>query len=280
MGRQTTFRKPGGGFLNNVDGVISDYQWTDEFNGKPFVAGKDAKSGKERFHSLYMALYARVDGADEDVTTTLFAGSADDFEISDDGHTLTPNNDGYQLGGDIAATRFIASWEEASQGGASSDDEDVINFEPIIGSRVRFTQRKNVEDTKKLGKRKGKDGKEYDRQDLVVTEVYETAKASTKGKATAKPAGKSAKAAKPVEVDIKELAGQTLVAIVKAAGGTIAKAKVNLKVLVTPVLKETPDQRKPVQEFLLSDDNLDELDTEGVIVWDAKAKTISAVAAE
>jgi hypothetical protein len=78
--RPSAFRKSGGGFLNQVDGVIAGYEFTDEFNGVAFVPGKVA--GKDKFHSLYCVLSARVDGAEEDVTTTLFVGGADDFEVS------------------------------------------------------------------------------------------------------------------------------------------------------------------------------------------------------
>ncbi len=276
--RPSQFKRGGGGFLNNVDGVISNYEFSDAFNGNAFVPGKDKATGKERFHSLYVLLSARVDGANEDVTTTLFAGSADDFEIEDDGHTVVPVEDGRELGGGTAWGKFVTSLVEAGFP-ESMLSEDSINFEPIIGTRVRFTQRKNVEDTKKLGKRKGKDGKEYDRQDLVITEVYDLAKPATKsnGKAAAPVAAKGKKAA-PVVQDIKELAGAALLEIVQKQGGSLPKAKVNVRILVTPLLKGS-DRRQEVQQWLLDDDNLEELATDGLISYDAKKGLIEAVEA-
>ncbi len=70
--------KAGGGFLNNVDGVIADYEFTGEFPG-----GGGKKPGKKGsdFNPLYFLLTVQVDGADDPSTTTLFVGSADDFEI-------------------------------------------------------------------------------------------------------------------------------------------------------------------------------------------------------
>lgn len=275
--RPSSFKKGGGGFLNGVDGVISDYQFTDEFNGVPFKAGKDPKSGKERFHSLNVLLSVRVDGATEDVTTTLFAGGADDFEVEDDGHTIVPVEDGRELRANTAWGKFIISLV-ASGFPEAMLPEDAINYEPIIGTRSRFEQVVNVEDTKKLGKKKDlKTGKEYDRKDLLITQVYDLAKPATKsnGKAASPAKGKAAKAA---TVDVSELAGATIIAILQANGGSIPKNRVHLKVLTSPVLKATPEQRKPVQEWLLDEDNLKTLADEGVIVWNAKAQTIEAAA--
>jgi len=109
--RPTQFRKSGG-FLNGVDATINDYQFTDEFNGEPFKPGKDPKTKKEKFHSLYCVLTATADGADDAVTTTLFVGSADDWDVSEDGHTLTPAEgrpENQQLGGGLPFTKFIDS---------------------------------------------------------------------------------------------------------------------------------------------------------------------------
>src|SRR6266850_652894 len=114
MGARPSSFKRGGGFLNGVDGVWSDYIWTDEFNGKPFVPGRDPKTKKERFHTLYMLITAQVDGADEVVTTTLFAGGADDFEISADGKTLSnPEGGPVALGASTSVGRFISSLVDA-----------------------------------------------------------------------------------------------------------------------------------------------------------------------
>ena len=110
MGARPSTYKKGGGFLNGVDGTITGYQWTDEFNGKAFVAGRDPKTKKERFHSLYLVPTVRVDGADEDVNTTLFAGGYDDYEVSEDGLTLTdPAGGDVSIGANTAAGKLLQS---------------------------------------------------------------------------------------------------------------------------------------------------------------------------
>lgn len=274
MGARPSQFKKGGGFLNNVDGVIADYVFTDEFNGEPFRAGKDPKTKKEKFHSLYFLLSGRADGADENVSTSLFAGGADDFNISEDGKTIwdaayeteeeaiaaeaeKPGST-RSLGAGTALGKFITSLVQAGFP-ETSLPEDRINFEPIVSTRVRFVQKKDEESTKKLGKRKdAKTGKEYDRQDLLVDQVYDLpgaeapaavatpAKKVGVGKtpptSQAKPlggakAGAKGKAAAPAAVDIDALTTTTLTAILaeerdaETGIGSIQKSKLSMRVL-------------------------------------------------
>jgi hypothetical protein len=263
MGARPSSFKKGGGFLNNVDAVIVGYEFTDEFNGEPFKPGKDPKTKKKRFHSLNVLLSVRVEGADEDETTTLFAGGFDDFTIDDDGHTIVPNEDGHELGANTAFAKLITSLVEAGFP-ETNLPEDRINYESIIGTRVRFVQRKNEEETKRLGKRKDKKtGKEYDRNDLVVDQVYElpgTAPAKGKGGKANPPAktgkGKtngSVKLAAAPEVDLEQLAKDTLATIVVDAGGSIAKSKLSMKVL-TKLMKDP--NREDVRKLIFTDEFL------------------------
>ena len=269
MGARPSQFKKGGGFLNGVDGQITGYQWTDEFNGEPFKGGKD-KTGKARFHSLYFVPSVRVDGAEEDITTTLFAGGYDDFEVSDDGLTITPHEEGRQLGQNTAFYTFINSLVKPEHGDGFPEErlsEDDINYEPIIGSRVRFEQRVNADNNKKLGKRKDKrTGKEYDRQDLVVSEVYSlpgetqsVTKASTVGSKvivgtmSSKVTGGNGKITKKVDTSVADLAAATLASILAANKGTITKQKLGMR--ITNNLMKHP-QREDVRKWLADDDNL------------------------
>lgn len=258
--RPSSFRK-GGGFLNNVDGVITGYEFTDTFPGND---GKPAPKGKKRsdFRSLYFVLTARVDGADEDLQTTLFAGDADQFEISEDRHTLTPSEEGYNLGATTGVGKFISSLVDSGFP-ETNLPEDEINFEAIVGTRVRFVQRTDVEATKKYGKRKSKDGKrEYDRQDLVIDQVYSLPEAE-EAPAPTKPGAKGSKpaaAAKPAKgkpadtaANVDELASETLLTILADNKGKIAKSKLSLKVL--NALMKHP-QREEVRKRVFSDDFL------------------------
>ena len=305
MARQSSFKK-GGGFLNDVDGVITGYAFSDEFNGKAFEPGKfkDNKTNKmvDKPHSLNCALSVRVDGADDDITTTLrVAKDFDAWTVSDDGHTLTPTEDA-NLGGSSAWGKFILSWETASGQGAEAETIDgrpaeanEFNYEPIIGSRVRFIQQDysaaELASIKKLGaseKRKGKDGKEYSRQSLVVEQVYELAQVATKtnGKTkpvVAKPGAKPVKGKPappvPVEADepeIPELAGEALVEMLTKAGKPLQKAKLSMLTLTTPSLKGKA-YRDDVRTWLFDDDNLDALAEQGAITYN-RAKGLLALA--
>jgi hypothetical protein len=261
------FRK-GGGFLSNVDGTIQDYQFTDEFNGEPFKAGKNAKGG-DKFHSLFGFLTVRVDGASEDVTVNLFAGGFDDYEVSEDGYSVDR-----QLGNGAFST-FIESMVEASaELGEKLEALGGLNFQPIIGARVRFIQVVNAEATKRLGKVKDKKtGKEtYDRKDLQIETVYSLAE----GK---KAAGKPVKAAKGKAAvadtsDVEQLAGEALTEILSDNGGSITLQKLSMAVLKN-MLKRGVDEdvRESVRKTALSVDFLETADSG--YSYDAKSKTIS-----
>ena len=305
MGARPSQFKKGGGFLNNVDGVITGYQFSDEFNGEPFKPGRDPKTKKDRFHSLYVPLSVRVDGADEDVTTTLFAGGFDDFNISEDGLTIwdaeygteeeaiAAGAEARQLGANTSLAKFINSLvrpvDDPDNGfPEESLPEESINFEPIIGTRVRFVQRDD-ESMKGKKRKDKKTGKEYNYQNLLVSTVYslpgaeqEPAPAPKKGtkpvgKVAAKPLGKTA--TKPVagktgtvppkkseKVDIPELAQQILQTVLTESGGTTTKTKLGMKVLAK--LMKQPDVRESVRTWLFDDNNLS--DIEGVTYNKAK----------
>jgi hypothetical protein len=243
-------------------------------------------------------LSARVDGAEEDVTTTLFAGGADDFTVTDEGHTLFDSE--YeseeaamaadaesvaagrgavtrQLGANTGFSKLITSLVEAGFP-ETNLPEDRNNFESVIGTRVRFEQRTDVESTKKLGKRTDKKtGKEYDRQDLVIDQVYSlpgTTVAAPKAAAKAAPAkaGKKAAAAAAPGVDVAALATETLTTILAEAGGSISKAKAGMKV-IAKLMKHA--QREEVRKFLFDDANLSAIDG---VDYDAATTTISIAA--
>jgi len=257
------FRAAGGGFLNGVDGVIQGYEFTTKF---PF-ASKNPNKKKSDFLSLFMVLRARVDGAEKDVTTTLWGGDASNFEISDDGLTLTLIEDGVVLSGNTSLSHFIGSYDEQSEEGAMSDDETVINFEPIIGQRVRFVQVPYSADELADLKRRGKATTRPDSKDpkkqwplqwLQVDAVYgpaevnlsakDKAKGRTKGTAIAKSNGKAA--ASP---SVDELAISTLIDIVKGNGGSIPKSKLSMRVL--KALAGNP-QQNAVRTLVNTDDFL------------------------
>jgi len=262
--RPSQFKK-GGGFLDGIDLVIKDYQFTDEFNGQPFKPGKiKGQDGKpiEKPHTLNVLLTVRVEGADEDTTTTLkAANNFDAWEVSDDGYTITPAEEGTELSAGTSFAKFITSLCEANAEIEALLPEDSINYQGIIGTRLRTVQRTDAERTKKFGQKVDKkSGKGYDRKDLVVEQVYELpgsqpAAKSKGGKAnppskTAK--GKAAPAAAQGD-DLDTLTKETLLVVIADNKGSIAKSKLSMKFLTK--LMSHP-QREDARKLVFSDDFL------------------------
>lgn len=266
--RLSSFKR-GGGFLNNVDGVITGYQFTDVFPG----GDGDSKKKKGDFNALYFILNARVDGADDDVTTTLFAGSADDFEISDDGHTLEPLAEG---GGLRAGTPLFKLLESLIEHGFPETNfpEDQINFEAMIGTRVTFVQVVDEEATKKLGKKKDKKtGKEYNRTDLKVSAVLALPQAEAPSKGAAKGAAKGAKGkqAEPETPDLNDEAVEALMGVLADADGSIQRSKLTVKVAQKVGLKNP--NREELRKLIFSEEFLA---TEQGWSYDKKKQVIAA----
>jgi hypothetical protein len=267
--RPSSFKR-GGGFLNNVDGVITGYQWTDQFPGD----GK-AKKGKSDFNPLFFVLSARADGAEDDVTTHIFAGGADDFEISDDGYTLEPLQED---GGLRQGTPFSKFLDSLLDKGFPEDalPEDSINYQAIIGTRVTFIQVKDMEATDRAGQRVDKKtGKKYDRTNTQIGAVLalpsaggkagsKGAKADTKGK-------KAAAAAEEDDEDLTQLAVETLLAVIEDADGAITKNKLTVKIPQKLGLKHPHQQ--DVRKLATSDEFLK---SEQGWTYDAKKGVIFA----
>lgn len=264
--RPSTFKKGGGGFLNGVDGKISGYRWTDQFNGEDFVPGKKSKEngGGDKFHSLFMELSARADGADEDVTQSLFAGGWDDFEVSEDGLTLTSADGGEcSIGANTPAGKFVASLVEGGfKESRFSDDADSVNLEPMVGERVRFGQAvvlgKDGKPRKRVAKKGKFKGREFDDTTTIVEQVYgpseATGKAGKGAKADAKPAKKGKPAPAEEEDDsLEAIATKFLVKIVTANKGKMTKGKVSMQLLKPENgLFKHPD-REDIRKLLNSD---------------------------
>ena len=315
MGIRPSSFKKGGGFLNDVTGVITNYQISDAFNGEPWKAGKiTPKSGPnagkpvDRPHSLNCALSFRVDGAEEDVTTTLkVAGDADVWAVSDDGYTFwdaeyataeeaiaaeeADPSSVRQLGSSAQISKFLVSLCNPQEGELKFPEESLpehgFDFRAIIGTRCELTQAKygaeEIAAVKKLGateKRAGKDGKTYDRTNLLVKRVLELptrGKTAAPSKSASRTNGSGKTAAPAPSEDLKDLATAGLTEILTRAGGGITKAKLSVKVLTTPLLKGHPQQEK-VREWLVDDDNLEALVAENVITYNQKKGQIELAA--
>lgn len=264
------------------EGTIVGYQFV---VGDPAIIKKGDRKG-EQFTPLSFVPEVHFDGADDDVTQTqrLLIGDADNFgEVSEDGQTLmTP--EGQNIGANTEAGIFLATLCEAGfDESRLSEDADRINYEPILGTRVKLAQVINEEKTKRQGKQKSKDGtKEYMRTDLKVIEVLAqpmpvpgSAKKTITQAANKKPNGKA------VEVDIDTLADTVVAKVVEKAGGTLQKRQLAAKVQVTLTAKGMPDcfpYAKQIRERILEDDYLASANDCDIIVYHAKKQLLEASA--
>lgn len=267
--------RKGGGYLNEVDVTWVGGTW---FTGEGVEIKKGNRKG-ETFTPLSFVPEFLVDGEDEPKTQRLLLGDAEGYgEVTDDDQVLqTP--DGQGIGAKSELGIFLASLVEAKEevDALIPDDPSCIDFRPLYGMRLRLVQEVNADKTKRQGKQKGKDGKEYDRKDLKVATVHSlpeeapakpAAKAAGKPAAAAsKPAGKPAAAAK--KVNIGELAESTLKGILQANDGKILKTKLSMAIL--KALNNDPS-RDAVREFLFDDENLGGIDG---VTYNAKKGTIT-----
>lgn len=275
-------KKGGGGFLNGVDGVIAGYRWTDEFNGEAFVPGKKPGTKDDKFHSLFLEISARLDGADEDITQNLFAGNADEYDYEDD-QTLKNVEEDAECGisNNSPAGKFLASLVEAGFPlSAFGDDPLTVNLEPMVGTRVRFGQAvvigKDGKPKKRVAKKGKFKGKEFDDTTTVIEQVYERAGKAGKASKTEKTGKTSGKKAKDEEADesddVETLASNFLIKVVTAAKGKLAKAKLSMALLKEENGMSKHPEREPIRKLLKSDDFLE---TENGWSYDAKKEIIT-----
>jgi hypothetical protein len=179
-----------GGFLNNVDVVVTDVNW---------VVGDTAKikQGKNKgkdFTPLLLLPEFTVDGASEPTPQRLLVGNAENmtFEIFDDGKTIEFSEGG--LYANSEAGIFLNSCETPEDGElqitefGDDDNASLIDVTALVNARMRLVRPVNED----RPQQKGKDGKMYDARDLKCAEIYELGGAAEeKPEKGAKPSGKT-----------------------------------------------------------------------------------------
>ena len=247
--------KKGGGFLNNVDGVLQSYSFEKKFKG-------EKKDGEW----CYFVPTILVDGADDPIDQHLFIGANDRYEVSDDGQELTMADESPVSFGH--STPFGKLMDSLCEKGFPEDElPDIESGEPLnltclVGRRFRFKQEVDVEATKKLGKRVsgvGKGKREYDRTNTVIEAVLDT-----KSGASGKPNG-SGKKVKNTEDDLKTEAADVL-------RDVLVKGDVSRKNLALPIaralIKNTAN-RDALKAIILDEEWQDEQEwldvTKGVL---------------
>lgn len=218
--------KKGGGFLNNVDGELKDYEFSARF--------KDEKKDGEW---VYFVPVIRTDGAEEDVDQHMFIGASERYEIDDDGKTLKmADGSPVTFGFTTPFGRFMDSLIEQGYDESELPDlegGDPLNLETLIGERFRFKQEVDEEATKKFGKRvsgSGKNKREYDRTNTVIAAVLGKAGKGSSSKSSSKASGSKKAAKEDDEDDLESEAADVLKDV-------LAKESVNRKNLSLPVTK-------------------------------------------
>ena len=268
--RPARLSEGGGGKFNGADGVITNYEFTEVH---PFA--REGRRSTSDFKPLYGVLTARMDSAKENDVDVMLVGSADDFEISDNGKTITLAEGSNGVWGKSQWGKFIASMEHLgieTESGEVSDES--YNYEPIIGRRVRFVQEQQFNKNGKLKKRtgKGRDGKlrEYDDTTTVVTADYgytttaQSTSASPTTKTTAATkSGKPNGAAK--EVDLTDQADEALVGLLDKFGGSAPKAKLVSAPAQLFLKKNYPANSDVLRKIIYDDDYLNSAVERGIV---------------
>lgn len=269
--------KKGGGFWNNVNVKITEYEFSPKGPGE-----------KKAGDWVYLVPTVREDGKDKDTNQHLFLGGVKNYEISKDGQSVTSidENSGEALemttyGAKTPAGRFL---DTLLENGFPEDElpdlgaGEALNLEAIVGYRIRLVQEVDVEGTKKRGQRVDeKTGKKYDRTNTVVAAVYGNDDAPAKGTG-AKTAVKGPKGIK-ADKGADALAKQTDDAVIAVIEGNVTKAN---KTGATPVAKLSMgvfrivkgDNKDAVRKLVNSDDYVAEAVARGAFKYDEENEAV------
>ena len=256
--------KKKGGFLNNQDATLLGVTFSER--------------STEKGNWLFAAVQVREDGKEPTALFDMFCGSADNFEIGDEGATAMPVSPDVQLDSD-ELSRFLKELEVAGYPASNiaqfwGELTDPIDFRSMSGTRVHFVQVDDPEKTKELGQRRGTDGKMYNRTRPQVSQVLSLPPTKAETKPTkavaAAPKGKNGKA---TDTNLVEVADGVLVAIISDNGGSIQKSR--LPVSISRAVDKADPNRRALQDLIYSTDYIDGAVVRGLIAYDAKAQTIS-----
>jgi len=270
--------KKAGGFWNNVNAKVTGYEFTAKGPGE-----------KKDGDWVYLVPSVREDGKDKDTNQHLFLGGVKQYEISDDGQSVTSideaSGDALEMttyGAKTPTGRFLDTLLE--NGFPEDELPDLGAGEPlslgaIVGYRIRLGQEVDVEGTKKRGQRVDeKTGKKYDRTNTIVAAVYgnEGAPAAKgTGSKTAAKAGAKGKADKGADA----LAKQTDDAVVAVILANVTKTN---KTGATPVAKLSMgvfrvvkgDNKDAVRKLVNNDNYVAEAVARGAFQYDEDTESV------
>jgi hypothetical protein len=116
-------------------------------------------------------------------------------------------------------------------------------------------------------------------KDLVVAKVYDLPQAAGKsnGKAAKPVTGKKATQSKAQDTD--EVAVEALIRYAQAAGGSIVKSKIRMKVLTDKAFSNDPEGRNTVATLLTGKNSDAYLGGLEGVMFDAEEQTVSVIEA-
>jgi hypothetical protein len=274
--------KGGGGILRDQDGTIVGIEFTDV---NPLYTGEAPAGKTSSFKTLWGVLDIKVDGAEKATRQPIFVGDAEAFGVTDDKMGITGDGEISKSSGWFI---FLDSIVNPKNGGAGfdetsfpEDDPQTADYSALVGARCRFNWQVNEKATKKYGKKVSKvvdaktgKKKEFDREDLIVTNYYgqvdvdaapavaSVKKVGVSGKMPAAPDVKQP-GKKAGKVDIAQVAADNVrLALNQAKGKTLSRSKVSVK-LLNLLATDTAETRGAARAWLEDVANVQSI--EGVV---------------
>jgi hypothetical protein len=271
--------------------TLVGYEWV--VSG-PFEIKKGKNAGTS-WSPLELVWQFQVDDTDSPTPKRFRAGDSAMYgEVSEDLLTLDTPGDIKNLSAISEAGIFMQSLGHPEEGDGFPEDrlsdEDNINYEPIIGTRLELTEVANQwaldNDKRQVNQKTGKDYEIRDLKVLRIIELPKLAKATVASKTAAKPTlvkGKPAPA--PVEeetVDASDAAAEAFCRYIakepvdaKLKVKAIKSDKLRMKVVTDPAFKKDADLKAAVLEIADSAEALAEL---AGLDYNAKTKVLTIAA--
>lgn len=271
------FRKTGG----TITGVVTGLGWdVKEWPAK--------KAGGDPYSTLTAVLAIQPDGANESIDRYINAGFfySDTMAIED--NVIKCDEDAAPIRETTDFARLIGTLVEK---GFPESRLTAKDFSGIVGTRLTLTNKIDEAATKQFGKRKGKDGKPYNRDYPVIEAVLalpdeQRAAAAPKkngvaGKATPVAAKSKGKATLVPSADLDPNRGdEIMVQLLDATkDNTLAKGRVS-GAMVKFQLDEVAsglsrEERDAWRAYLITKEYTDGVKARGVIVYDDDTETFS-----
>lgn len=273
----------GGGYLNGVTGVIAGLSIQDPKQWP-------GKNGKKPYATVSVKLDILQEGATQTVPAFLPAGFfyPDSQRITSDRLGFETENDRPVVARDSEFGHFVSSLLDAEGAApvvAALEKNGGLNFGPLVGLRVTFAKVVDKEATEQFGKRKGKtkDGKEgeFNRDHLTISKVLETGVKVKAGAAAPAPKASKSKETTPAAastVSNDDVDGFIRQALADAPNNTLKLNDLGIAVFkLANSANKSKDEKNEARKTAMDASYLKGLEDRGVVAFDVKAGTVSAL---